>query len=153
MVVPSPLSLPSPCRPVRKPRPVAEKLPGKTALITGQRVIDVLFPSVLGGTCAIPGAFGCGKTCISQALSKYSNTQCIVYVGCGERGNEMAEVLSDFPELFTEVDGKKVGIMKRTCLVANTSNMPVAGACGPLRHPARSSQPPPARLCVCVDSP
>jgi len=112
--------------PVRKPRPVAEKLPGKSALITGQRVIDVLFPSVLGGTCAIPGAFGCGKTCISQALSKYSNTQCIVYVGCGERGNEMAEVLSEFPELFTEVDGKKVGIMKRTCLVANTSNMPVA---------------------------
>lgn len=69
--------------PVRKPRPVAEKLPGKEALITGQRVIDTLFPSVLGGTCAIPGAFGCGKTCISQALSKYSNTQCIIYVGCG----------------------------------------------------------------------
>lgn len=112
--------------PVRKPRPVAEKLPGQTALITGQRVIDVLFPSVLGGTCAIPGAFGCGKTCISQALSKYSNTDCIVYVGCGERGNEMAEVLSDFPELTTVVDGKEVGIMARTCLVANTSNMPVA---------------------------
>ena len=82
--------------------------------------------SVLGGTCAIPGAFGCGKTCISQALSKYSNTSCIVYVGCGERGNEMAEVLSDFPELTTTVDGKEIGIMKRTCLVANTSNMPVA---------------------------
>lgn len=112
--------------PVRKPRPVAEKLPGKEALITGQRVLDVLFPSVLGGTCAIPGAFGCGKTCISQALSKYSNTQCIIYVGCGERGNEMAEVLSDFPELTTKVDGKDVGILKRTCLVANTSNMPVA---------------------------
>jgi V-type H+-transporting ATPase subunit A len=112
--------------PVRKPRPVAEKLPGREALITGQRVIDVLFPSVLGGTCAIPGAFGCGKTCISQALSKYSNTQCIIYVGCGERGNEMAEVLSDFPELSVNVDGKEVGILKRTCLVANTSNMPVA---------------------------
>jgi hypothetical protein len=69
----------------------------------GQRVLDVLFPSVLGGTCAIPGAFGCGKTCISQALSKYSNTSAIVYVGCGERGNEMAEVLSDFPELTTKV--------------------------------------------------
>ena len=82
--------------------------------------------SVLGGTCAIPGAFGCGKTCISQALSKYSNTDAIVYVGCGERGNEMAEVLSDFPELTTEVEGKEVGILKRTCLVANTSNMPVA---------------------------
>jgi V-type H+-transporting ATPase subunit A len=112
--------------PVRKPRPVAEKLPGKEALITGQRVLDVLFPSVLGGTCAIPGAFGCGKTCISQALSKYSNTQCIIYVGCGERGNEMAEVLADFPELSVKVDGRDVGIMKRTCLVANTSNMPVA---------------------------
>ena len=81
---------------------------------------------MLGGTCAIPGAFGCGKTCISQALSKYSNTDAIVYVGCGERGNEMAEVLSDFPELTTEVGGKEVGILKRTCLVANTSNMPVA---------------------------
>lgn len=112
--------------PVRKPRPVATKLPGNAALVTGQRVIDVLFPSVLGGTCAIPGAFGCGKTCISQALSKYSNTDAIVYVGCGERGNEMAEVLSEFPELTTFVDGKEVGIMKRTCLVANTSNMPVA---------------------------
>jgi V-type H+-transporting ATPase subunit A len=112
--------------PVRKPRPVVEKLPGTTALITGQRVLDVLFPSVLGGTCAIPGAFGCGKTCISQALSKYSNTECIVYVGCGERGNEMAEVLTDFPELTVNIDGREVGIMKRTCLVANTSNMPVA---------------------------
>jgi len=112
--------------PVRKPRPVAEKLPGREALITGQRVLDVLFPSVLGGTCAIPGAFGCGKTCISQALSKYSNTQCIIYVGCGERGNEMAEVLADFPELTVNIEGREVGIMKRTCLVANTSNMPVA---------------------------
>ena len=111
--------------PVRKPRPVAEKLPGKEALITGQRVLDVLFPSVLGGTCAIPGAFGCGKTCISQALSKYSNTQCIIYVGCGERGNEMAEVLADFPELSVKVDGRDVGIMKRTCLVANTSKVPM----------------------------
>ncbi|CDJ67536.1 Vacuolar proton-ATPase A-subunit, related, partial [Eimeria necatrix] len=79
-----------------------------------------------GGTCAIPGAFGCGKTCISQALSKYSNSEVIVYVGCGERGNEMAEVLADFPELTTTVDGKEEGIMQHTCLVANTSNMPVA---------------------------
>lgn len=116
--------------PVRKPRPVALKLPGEEALVTGQRVIDVLFPSVLGGTCAIPGAFGCGKTCISQALSKHSNTDAIVYVGCGERGNEMAEVLSDFPELTVDVKiggtVKTVDIMQRTCLVANTSNMPVA---------------------------
>ena len=85
--------------PVRSPRPVAEKLAGNSPLLTGQRVIDALFPSVLGGTCAVPGAFGCGKTVISQALSKYSNSDCIIYVGCGERGNEMAEVLKDFPEL------------------------------------------------------
>lgn len=112
--------------PVRTPRPVAEKLPGERPLITGQRVIDTLFPSVLGGTCCIPGAFGCGKTVISQALSKHANTSCIVYVGCGERGNEMAEVLADFPKLKTTVNGEEVGIMERTCLVANTSNMPVA---------------------------
>lgn len=79
--------------PVRQARPAAEKLAGKTPLLTGQRVLDTLFPTVQGGTCAIPGAFGCGKTCISQALSKYSNSECIIYVGCGERGNEMAEVL------------------------------------------------------------
>merc|ERR1711990_1298326 len=95
-------------------------------LLTGQRVLDALYPSVLGGTCAIPGAFGCGKTCISQALSKYSNSQCVIYVGCGERGNEMAEVLDEFPELEVELDGEMHSIMKRTCLVANTSNMPVA---------------------------
>ena len=112
--------------PVRQARPTVEKLPGKEPLLTGQRVLDVLFPSVLGGTCAIPGAFGCGKTCISQALSKYSNSECIIYVGCGERGNEMAEVLSEFPELSTVVDGQSYSIMQRTCLVANTSNMPVA---------------------------
>ena len=112
--------------PVREARPVAEKMPGTEPLLTGQRVLDALFPSVLGGTCAIPGAFGCGKTCISQALSKYSNSQAIVYVGCGERGNEMAEVLKEFPELFTEVNGVKHNIMQRTILVANTSNMPVA---------------------------
>jgi len=112
--------------PVRKPRPCQEKLPANMPLITGQRVLDSLFPSVLGGTCAIPGAFGCGKTCISQALSKHSNCDCIIYVGCGERGNEMAEVLQEFPELTTKVDGEEIPIMNRTCLVANTSNMPVA---------------------------
>jgi len=118
--------------PVRRPRPINEKLPGKEPLITGLRVIDGLFPSVLGGTCAVPGAFGCGKTVISQSLSKFSNSDAIVYVGCGERGNEMAEVLCDFPELTMtltdEVTGveREVGIMKRTTLVANTSNMPVA---------------------------
>jgi len=118
--------------PVRRPRPITEKLPGNVPLITGLRVIDGLFPSVLGGTCAVPGAFGCGKTVISQSLSKFSNSDVIVYVGCGERGNEMAEVLCDFPELTMTIKDpetqkeKEVGIMKRTTLVANTSNMPVA---------------------------
>ncbi|KAK9834737.1 hypothetical protein WJX74_008831 [Apatococcus lobatus] len=113
--------------PVRMPRPSAQKLLANTPLITGQRVLDALFPSVLGGTCAIPGAFGCGKTVISQALSKYSNSDGIMYVGCGERGNEMAEVLMDFPQLtMTTEDGREESIMKRTTLVANTSNMPVA---------------------------
>jgi V-type H+-transporting ATPase subunit A len=112
--------------PVRAPRPVIEKLACDTPLLTGQRVLDALFPCALGGTCAIPGAFGCGKTVISQSLSKYSNSDCIVYVGCGERGNEMAEVLLDFPKLSIEIGGRKESIMKRTTLVANTSNMPVA---------------------------
>jgi len=112
--------------PVRQPRPVVEKLPCDFPLLTGQRVLDALFPCALGGTCAIPGAFGCGKTVISQSLSKYSNSDAIVYVGCGERGNEMAEVLMEFPELTTKIKGVEESIMKRTCLVANTSNMPVA---------------------------
>ena len=113
--------------PVRAPRPVAQKLLASTPLLTGPRVLDGRFPAVLGGTCAIPGAFGCGKTVISQALSKYSNSDGIIYVGCGERGNEMAEVLADFPQLtMTLPDGREESIMKRTALVANTSNMPVA---------------------------
>jgi V-type H+-transporting ATPase subunit A len=99
--------------PVRTPRPVAEKLMANHPLLTGQRVLDVMFPSVLGGTCAIPGAFGCGKTVISQALSKYSNSDAIVYVGCGERGNEMAEVLAEFPSLtLTLPDGSEESIMR-----------------------------------------
>lgn len=112
--------------PVRQPRPVVEKLPANYPLLTGQRVLDALFPCVQGGTTAIPGAFGCGKTVISQSLSKYSNSDVIIYVGCGERGNEMSEVLRDFPELTTEIGGVTESIMKRTALVANTSNMPVA---------------------------
>lgn len=112
--------------PVRVPRPVAEKLSADHPLLTGQRVLDALFPCVQGGTTCIPGAFGCGKTVISQSLSKYSNSDTIIYVGCGERGNEMAEVLMEFPELYTEISGRKEPIMKRTTLVANTSNMPVA---------------------------
>merc|ERR1711907_754481 len=119
--------------PVREPRPYVEKLAASNPLITGQRVLDVLFPCVLGGTAAVPGAFGCGKTVISQSLSKFSNSDAVVYVGCGERGNEMAEVVKDFPQLTTVVDdpvnpGTKIeeSIMSRTVVVANTSNMPVA---------------------------
>merc|ERR1712134_245029 len=112
--------------PVRQPRPTAEKLAGDRPLLTGQRVMDVMFPSVLGGTCAVPGAFGCGKTVISQSLSKFSNSDAVVYVGCGERGNEMAEVVKDFPQLTMEVDGQEESIMQRTIVIANTSNMPVA---------------------------
>ncbi|KAJ2987160.1 hypothetical protein NUW58_g4658 [Xylaria curta] len=112
--------------PVRVPRPTTEKLSASNPFIVGQRVLDALFPSVQGGTVAIPGAFGCGKTVISQSVSKFSNSDVIVYVGCGERGNEMAEVLKDFPELSIEVEGRREPIMKRTTLIANTSNMPVA---------------------------
>lgn len=112
--------------PVRTLRPVIDKLAANHPLLTGQRVLDALFPCVQGGTTAIPGAFGCGKTVISQSLSKYSNSDVVIYVGCGERGNEMSEVLRDFPELTMDVDGKTESIMKRTALVANTSNMPVA---------------------------
>lgn len=123
--------------PVRKPRPVREKINPSMPLFTGQRVLDALFPCAQGGTIAIPGAFGCGKTVISQSLSKYSNSDVIVYVGCGERGNEMSELLEEFPKLVIEngvgaggmhnMQGtKRESIMKRTVLVANTSNMPVA---------------------------
>lgn len=112
--------------PVRKPRPTSKKLPCNNPLLTGQRVLDSLFPTAQGGTTAIPGAFGCGKTVISQALSKYSNSDVIIYVGCGERGNEMAEVLDEFPTLTVTINGVEESIMKRTTLVANTSNMPVA---------------------------
>ena len=88
--------------PVRVPRPVSEKVPSDTPFIVGQRVLDALFPSVQGGTVCIPGAFGCGKTVISQSVSKFSNSDIIIYVGCGERGNEMAEVLMDFPEVCSQ---------------------------------------------------
>ena len=94
--------------PVRNPRPVQEKLAPNRPLLTGQRVLDSLFPSVLGGTCAIPGAFGCGKTVISQALSKHSNSQAIVYVGCGERGNgstRQEELSIRRDERNREIDG------------------------------------------------
>eukprot|EP00659_Diplonema_papillatum_P002632 gene2632-4083_t len=114
--------------PVRTPRPVATdgKLRAEAPLRTGQRVLDSLFAAVQGGTCCVPGAFGCGKTVISQSLSKFSNSDAVIYVGCGERGNEMAEVLMEFPELTTNKNGVDFPIMLRTVLIANTSNMPVA---------------------------
>ncbi len=109
---------------VRHPRPTAGKLMPDIPLITGQRVLDMLFPLAKGGTAAIPGGFGTGKTVTSQQLSKWSDAQIVVYVGCGERGNEMTEVLTTFPELEDPGTGKP--LMGRTVLIANTSNMPVA---------------------------
>ncbi len=110
--------------PVRQPRPYSEKLLPDIPLVTGQRVLDTLFPLAKGGTAAIPGGFGTGKTVTSQQLSKWSDAQIVVYVGCGERGNEMTEVLTSFPELEDPKTGKP--LMGRTVLIANTSNMPVA---------------------------
>ncbi len=110
--------------PIRKPRPYKEKLPPKVPLITGMRILDALFPIAKGGTAAIPGPFGSGKTVTQQSLAKYSDAQVIVYIGCGERGNEMTEVLVEFPELIDPNSGK--ALMNRTTLIANTSNMPVA---------------------------
>ncbi len=110
--------------PVRASRPYVEKLLPDIPLVTGQRVLDMLFPLAKGGTAAIPGGFGTGKTVTSQQLSKWSDAQIVVYVGCGERGNEMTEVLTTFPELEDPKSGKP--LMGRTILIANTSNMPVA---------------------------
>ncbi len=110
--------------PVRKPRPVGKKQMPNTPLITGQRILDGLFPVAKGGTAAIPGPFGSGKTVTQQQLAKWSDTEIVVYIGCGERGNEMADVLSEFPEL--EDPKTKRPLMERTVLIANTSNMPVA---------------------------
>ena len=110
--------------PVRKPRPVGRKLKPEAPLVTGQRVFDSLFPLAKGGVAAIPGPFGAGKTVSQQQLAKWSDADIIVYVGCGERGNEMTEVLTEFPELIDPKTGK--ALMNRTVLIANTSNMPVA---------------------------
>lgn len=110
--------------PVRAPRPVSKKLLPKTPLITGQRILDGLFPVAKGGTAAIPGPFGSGKTVTQQQLAKWSDTDIVVYIGCGERGNEMADVLNEFPELQDPKTGRP--LMERTVLIANTSNMPVA---------------------------
>ena len=109
---------------VRKPRPVLSKLPPESPLLTGQRVLDTFFPIAKGGTAAIPGPFGSGKTVAQQQLAKWADSNIIVYVGCGERGNEMTEILTTFPEL--EDPKSKRPLMERTILVANTSNMPVA---------------------------
>ncbi|MBI2654433.1 V-type ATP synthase subunit A [Candidatus Woesearchaeota archaeon] len=110
--------------PVRIARPVSSKLKPEFPLITGQRIFDSLFPLAKGGVAAIPGPFGAGKTVSQQQLAKWSDADIIVYVGCGERGNEMVEVLTEFPELIDPRSGKP--LMNRTVLIANTSNMPVA---------------------------
>lgn len=110
--------------PVRRPRPVKERLMPTVPLITGQRVFDFLFPLAKGGTAAIPGGFGTGKTVSEHSLAKWCDAQIVVYIGCGERGNEMTEVLTVFPELEDPTTGAP--LMERTVLIANTSNMPVA---------------------------
>ncbi len=110
--------------PVRIARPVLEKLPPEIPLVTGQRVIDTLFPIAKGGTAAVPGPFGSGKTVIQHQLAKWSDSDIVIFVGCGERGNEMTDILVEFPELTDPKTGKP--LMDRTVLIANTSNMPVA---------------------------
>jgi len=110
--------------PVREGRPVKRKLPPTEALITGQRVLDMLFPMAKGGTACVPGPFGSGKTVVQHQLAKWADASIIVYVGCGERGNEMTDVLLEFPELKDPTSGEP--LMERTVLIANTSNMPVA---------------------------
>jgi len=110
--------------PVRHPRPVARKLPPTEPMTTGQRVLDMLFPLTKGGTACVPGPFGSGKTVVQHQLAKWSNAKIVVYVGCGERGNEMTDVLMEFPELKDPESGEP--LMERTVLIANTSNMPVA---------------------------
>jgi V/A-type H+-transporting ATPase subunit A len=110
--------------PVRKSRPYLQRLPPSVPLITGQRVIDTLFPISKGGSAAIPGGFGTGKTITQQQLAKWSNAHLVVYVGCGERGNEMVDVLTSFPQLVDPLTGHP--LMQRTILIANTSNMPVS---------------------------
>lgn len=109
---------------IRKPRPVLQRLTPSTPLITGQRVIDCLFPLAKGGTVALPGPFGAGKTMTQHAIAKWCDADLIIYIGCGERGNEMTDVLTEFPHLIDPHTGRS--LMERTILVANTSNMPVS---------------------------
>ena len=110
--------------PVRRQRPTVEKQTPTEPLVSGQRILDGLFPLAKGGTAAIPGPFGSGKTVTQQSLAKFADADIVVYIGCGERGNEMTEVIEDFPELPDPQTGNP--LMARTCLIANTSNMPVA---------------------------
>ena len=110
--------------PVRKARPYASKLAPSEPMVTGQRVIDAMFPIAKGGTACVPGPFGSGKTVVQHQLAKWSNVDIVVYIGCGERGNEMTDVLREFPELKDPRSG--YSLMKRTVLIANTSDMPVA---------------------------
>ena len=110
--------------PVRKGRPYQKKLPPRQPLITGQRVVDTFFPIAKGGVAAVPGPFGSGKTVIQHQLAKWADAEIVVYIGCGERGNEMTDVLNEFPELKDPRTGES--LMKRTILIANTSDMPVA---------------------------
>lgn len=110
--------------PVRKSRPYLEKLPPNTPMVTGQRVIDTFFPIAKGGVACVPGPFGSGKTVVQHQLAKWADADIIVYVGCGERGNEMTDVLNEFPRLHDPKTGE--ALMKRTVLIANTSDMPVA---------------------------
>ncbi|MCX5768910.1 MAG: V-type ATP synthase subunit A, partial [Candidatus Hydrogenedentes bacterium] len=110
--------------PVRQGRPVKRKMPPVVPMVTGQRVIDMFFPLAKGGTACVPGPFGSGKTVVQHQLARWSDTDIVVYVGCGERGNEMTDVLMEFPELKDPKSGEP--LMERTVLVANTSNMPVA---------------------------
>ncbi|HIU99742.1 MAG TPA: V-type ATP synthase subunit A [Candidatus Stercoripulliclostridium merdipullorum] len=118
-----PLTMLQKC-PVRKGRPYAEKLPPNIPMVTGQRVIDTFFPITKGGVASVPGPFGSGKTVVQHQLAKWADADIIVYVGCGERGNEMTDVLNEFPELKDPKSGEP--LMKRTVLIANTSDMPVA---------------------------
>jgi len=110
--------------PVRRARPASARLPADRPFVTGQRVFDLLFPVAEGGSVALPGGFGTGKTVIEQSLARFAEADIIVYVGCGERGNEMADVLSEFPELVDPRSGRS--LMDRSVLIVNTSNMPVA---------------------------
>jgi len=107
--------------PVRKPRPFSAKLQISEPLVTGQRIIDMFYPIAKGGTAAIPGGFGTGKTMTQHALAKWSDASIIIYIGCGERGNEMTDVLNEFPELIDPKSGRP--LMERTILIANTSNV------------------------------